>query len=551
MRKGWILVGLLTAAVAHGQYGRDVVVPRTTLRVRGEPAKKVHTNHLIYVGPWRQRGVSGDYPQLLASLDPRAAVQTIAGYHPADIRAAYNVPANSGNQAIAIVDAYHLPTALNDFNVFSRTFGLPQETSTSATASTNTVFQVVYATGSQPAVNADWGGEIALDIEWAHAVAPKAKIILVEAATDSLSDMMDAVRVAAAIPEVRQISMSFGTNEFSTEQQLDSIFSGTNKVYFGSAGDASNQVSFPAVSPKVVGVGGTRLTFSGGAAFETAWNSSGGGPSVYVPRPSYQDKVANVVGAVRGTPDISAVADPETGCAVYDSTPIPETGSGWLVFGGTSLAAPVCAGIINVRGFYPASSLTELARQYGLLGTSSLRDVTSGVSGRNAARVGYDFVTGVGSPLGIYANVSASPTGVIATLGTPVQGVPSNVVAKDNHDYVLRSVSSGSTQQVILSGSLTPNLPAGSVVYGSTISVTGMKTGGTATLSLQNPGTGAWTNVGALNFGLTNTTVVLTVPNPATFVNSSGTLKFRISGTGSSQFRLGIDQVLLTATPSA
>ena len=132
---------------------------------------------------------------------------SIGGYYPADVRAAYRMPASGGSGVIAIVDAFNDPTALSDFNGFSAQFGLPQETNTVATAKTNKVFQIVYATGTKPADDTTgWSSEISLDIEWAHAMAPNAKIVLVEGADDSSLDA--AVAVAKAITGVHEVSMN-------------------------------------------------------------------------------------------------------------------------------------------------------------------------------------------------------------------------------------------------------------------------------------------------------------------------------------------------------
>ncbi|AIE84354.1 putative family S53 non-peptidase [Fimbriimonas ginsengisoli Gsoil 348] len=539
---------LVSSAVAQ------VIVPPTSVRRPGERPGTAHTNYRIYIGPWRFPSVDSPFPELAAAHGP-AAGQTIPGYHPADIRAAYNVPPNLGTQAIAIVDAFDLPTSLNDFNFFSAQFGLPTEPSGVATASTNRVFQVVYASGTKPATNADWGGEIALDIEWAHAMAPNAKIYLIEADSDSLLDLLAAVRVAATqLSNVRQISMSFGANEFTNESASDSTFLGTNKVFFASSGDASNLVSYPAASPNVVGVGGTRLALSNGSVVsETAWSSAGGGPSSREPRPTYQNSVSGVVGSARGTPDIAAIADPETGVAVYDSTPIPGTGVGWFVVGGTSLACPVCAGITNARGYFTASSFSELTRLYGLAGTSFFRDITSGTSGQFSARVGYDFVTGLGSLLGIFGPFATSPSSLSVVSGTAVAGVPSNMVAKDGHDYVVRSASpAGGGQVATVQGTFASHPPAKAVQFGASVTVTAMRTSGTTTLKLFNQATSAFESVANLTLGTTNTTVTVPIPNAPKYFASDGTTKFQLTttGPGTTQIRFGVDQVLLTLTPT-
>ncbi len=204
---------------------------------------------------------------------------------PATIRSVYGLPATGGSNAIAIVDAYHYPTSLQDFNGFSQVFGLPQESSKTATASSNQHFQVVYATGTQPQSGGSfigsWNLEEALDIEWAHAMAPNAKIYLVEAASTSMSDLDNAVRVAANLAGVKEVTMSWGGSETPYEASMfDSIFVHTGVVFFASSGDSADEMEYPAASPNVVACGGTTInrTSNGTYVSQTAWNEAGAGP---------------------------------------------------------------------------------------------------------------------------------------------------------------------------------------------------------------------------------------------------------------------------------
>jgi subtilase family serine protease len=331
---------------------------------------------------------------------------------PAMLRSVYNLPSTGGSGAIAIVDAYHFPTALADFNSFSKYFGLPQETSTVATAAGNKTFQVVYAPGYQPKSGgsyiASWNLEAALDIEWAHAMAPNAKIYLVEAASDSTSDLDYAVRVAATLTGVKEVSMSWGGSELSYEAMFyDSIFTAPGLVYLASGGDSSDQMNYPAASPNVVSCGGTSVNRSTSGVFlsETGWNDTGCGPSAYEPRPGYQNGVASVVGTKRGVSDLSFDSNPNTGVYVYDSTPLWGE-SGWWILGGTSVASPSLAGVLNLAASsgngFAASTAAEQARIYGSLGNAkAFRDITSGTDGKYSCKAGYDFITGVGSPNGL------------------------------------------------------------------------------------------------------------------------------------------------------
>ncbi len=353
----------------------NIMVPESSVPVAGE----MHTNHLIYIGPDRHLG---------SFANP-------SGYSPAQIHTAYNVPTGGGSGTITIVDAFDDPYALSDFNAFSAQFGLPQETSTSVTASTNKVLQVVYASGKKPRYNSGWSQEEALDIEWAHAMAPNAKIVLVEAASNSGTNLYGADDFAATVAGAQQCSNSWGGGESSGEAGSDSHFNHAGVAYFFSSGDKGGTREYPAASPYVVAVGGTSLYLDGSnnRSSETVWSGTGCGPSAYEPRPSYQNGVATVVGSARGIGDVSAVADPNTGVAVIWN-------GGWYVFGGTSVACPVISGTVNVSGSNRGSGTAENTYIYGGLGGPNFFDVTSGSAGSFSALSGYDFPTGVGTPKG-------------------------------------------------------------------------------------------------------------------------------------------------------
>jgi kumamolisin len=331
---------------------------------------------------------------------------------PATLRALYHLPATGGSGAIAIVDAYDFPTALNDFNAFSNYFVLPQETSTTSTLAANKTFQVVYASGTRPQSGgsyiSSWNLEAALDIEWAHAMAPNAKIYLVEAASDSTADLDAAVRVASQLTGVKEVSMSWGGNEVPWEgSSLDSTFTTSGVVYLASSGDSTSTMEYPAASPNVISCGGTTVTRTSAGVFssETGWSQAGCGSSLYEQRPAFQASVAAMVGARRGVSDMSFDADPNTGVFVFDSTPLwGETG--WWILGGTSLSSPALAGVINLAASsgngFATSTAQEQARIYASLGNASaFRDIVSGTDGRYKCQTGWDFVTGVGTPNGL------------------------------------------------------------------------------------------------------------------------------------------------------
>jgi subtilase family serine protease len=363
-----------TAMMAQGN--SDVHVPDSSIEKPGEHGQKAHTNHVISL-----RGGKPD-----AGGGPSGKV-------PDDIRAAYNVPNFGGGGTIAIVDAFDYPTAVSDFNTFSTTFGLPTE------PSDGSVFQVVYANGT-PAADCGWAQESALDIEWAHAMAPAAKIVLVIAKSNSFSDLLQAVNFAEGLQGVGQISMSWGGSEFGGETLYDSTFNG-NVTYFAASGDTGGKTIYPGVSPKVVSAGGTSLKLVNGVWTETGWSGSGGGTSRYEKRPSFQNVISSKVGNRRGVPDFSFDADPNTGVSVYDSTSCQGL-VGWMVFGGTSVSSPSLAGIVNNAAHNSGSGeLTMVYSGFSSAYPKNFRDITSGNAGSNRAGTGWDFVTGIGSSLGL------------------------------------------------------------------------------------------------------------------------------------------------------
>jgi len=296
---------------------------------------------------------------------------------------------SGGARAIAIVDAYDYPTAASDLSVFSSQFGLPQAN-----------LQVVYANGRKPPGNANWNIEEALDIEWAHAMAPNAKIYLVESASASYSDLLTAVSAANSLLKSAgggEVSMSWGGSEFSLETGYDSYFTQTGVVYFAASGDSPG-VIWPSTSRNVVSAGGTSISrnpTTGVFQDELAWQSGGGGPSLYEPLPSYQSGVPGMTS--RGTPDVAADANPSTGVWVY-AHPY------WYIVGGTSVSTPIWAGIVNSAGSFSATSQNELTTLYADRSIASdFTDITQGSCGPNQgylAVTGWDFCTGIGSPVG-------------------------------------------------------------------------------------------------------------------------------------------------------
>lgn len=335
------------------------------------------------------------------------------GYSPAQIRHAYGLDKLSydgSGMTIAIVDAYNAPTILSDANVFSKQFGLPQFNVTGGPS-----LKIVNSLGGStlPANNASWAVETSLDVEWAHAIAPKANILLVEANNSSSTAINNAIYWASLQSHI--VSMSFGSSEYSTEKSSDWIFNKANTVFTASSGDNGTGVIYPAASPYVLAVGGTSLKLDSSGnriGAETAWSGSGGGISAYESKPTYQS--AFNTSTKRGVPDVSWIADPNTGFAVYDSTAY-QGRSGWQVVGGTSAGAPQWAGLVALtdqgrlaagKSYLSTNSLTS-SLLYTAAGSSTYSsnyyDITSGSNGTTSVAkttTGYDYVTGLGSPQG-------------------------------------------------------------------------------------------------------------------------------------------------------
>jgi kumamolisin len=363
-----------------------VLVPDSTVEHPQDVGLHAHTNHLILVRP-------NAAPQ---ATSPRG--ETPQSIYP--VYLGINFTPTGGSQTIAIVDAFDYPTAENDLNVFSAQFGLP------ACTTANGCFKKVFAAGRKPRTNCGWAQEAALDIEWAHAMAPNAKIVLVEAASNSFTNLFNAVDVATQQVTSGggrgEVSMSWGGSEFSTEANNDGHFQNVGVVYFGSSGDTGGVTIYPSASPYVVAAGGTRLNRDANGNFvsETGWSGSGGGPSKYETKLSYQNNVAGTDATKRSIPDFSFDADPNTGVSVYDSTSCQGL-SGWLVFGGTSVSSPALAGIVNRAGSFAANSEAELTTIYAnRTNSADFYDVLSGNAGSFSAHSGWDFVTGIGSSRG-------------------------------------------------------------------------------------------------------------------------------------------------------
>jgi subtilase family serine protease len=405
-----LAIALIAVALAAGQTTSGLgsaKLPHRTLQVfvpqstAGQGDGFNHTNYVL-IGATSSKPMPNAAPDLLQFETP-ASMGCVYAVGP--VYAGCN-PASGGNRhptggwgAIALVDAYDNPDAGYDLAYFSRYFDLPPAN-----------FTKVYAVGNRscdiPPPNNTWAVEEALDIEWAHAMAPAAKIYLVEACSSADADLFYAEQVATDLVSAAgggDISNSWGRSEFPEEATWDRYFyMGWSPItYFAASGDQGAAVIYPSASPFVVSAGGTVIDrdASGNLLGESCWPSTGGGPSLYE---SAQPSQTALTTGPRWTPDLSSNA---MGVNVYDLF-----NGGWYVVAGTSVSSPTLAGIVNsarsrlgegTPGTIPVNQ--EDALIYSQLGTPAFSkhfyDVTTGSNGYSAG-AGYDWCTGLGSPRG-------------------------------------------------------------------------------------------------------------------------------------------------------
>jgi subtilase family serine protease len=356
------------------------------------------------------------------------------GYNPVQFHTGYNLPCTVGGttalsvcssvttyggQVIGIVDAYNDPTVASDLKTYDSTEGIapcPQGSLNISSACLTVVNQK--GGTSLPRTNSGWALEISLDVQTAHEICQTCKILLVEASSNSFSNLGTAVNEAAALGAT-EISNSYGGGESSGETSNDWYYTHLGIAVTVSSGDTGNAVEYPAASPDVVSVGGTSLNLnsvSNTYSSESAWSSGGSGCSAYETANSWQTAVSDWsstasstttgCGTKRGIADVSADADPNTGASVYDSTKYNGQ-SGWWQVGGTSLSSPLTAAVFALAGGTPAGmNAQSVPYSKFTSGTSgNSHDVTTGSNGVcgtimcNAA-TGYDGPTGLGTPNG-------------------------------------------------------------------------------------------------------------------------------------------------------
>jgi hypothetical protein len=412
------------------------------------------------------------------SLSP--ATVTPPGFSPLQIRTAYSINSSSATgagQTIAIVDAFNDPKIFSDLDVFDQqfaatSFGGSLFSQYGAASSFLTVYnqagQVINPSNTSIGVDSTggWETEEALDVEWAHAVAPGAKIALVEA-NDNSGNLYTAVSAAAHLPAVSVVSMSWGSGEFTGEAANDSTFTtpaGHKGVTFLASTGDNSAGEYPAFSPNVVAVGGTTLTLNADNSIhsETAWSTgsdpwnltlgTGGGTSAIEGEPGYQQGFQST--GKRTIPDVSFDADPKTGVAIYDSFGTPSAPApGWEQIGGTSLSAPAWAGLIAMAnqqrvaaGMATLNSFSPTQTQnllYGLSG-AAFHDITSGSITANGhtytAGVGYDEVTGLGTP---------AANRLVDGLSGTLDLVGDQSIPNQNDSFVISTTASGGLQVTI------------------------------------------------------------------------------------------------------
>jgi subtilase family serine protease len=385
---------------------------------------------------------------------PMAATTAVTTYSPAQIRAAYALPALSAatpaqlgaGQTIYVVNAKHDPNIAAELATFNAKFGLPACTTRTLTSGTalplaaasasSCELVVAYSSGANlsstaPAYDSGWATEIALDVQWAHATAPLARIVLIEAPDASVSNLAGAAKLANRMG-AGVVSMSFGAPEGSWGASYDASFSTAGMSYVAATGDGGAGVSWPSASAKVLAVGGTSLSYSGsGTRSETTWSGTGGGTSAYVALPGYQ---SGTIGgyARRAVADVAFNADPNTGQYVALLAPGATT-TRWVSAGGTSLATPQWAGLVAVANALRAAAgkaalgqpNAALYQQIGAVPAqyaAAFKDIASGSNGTCTgctAGTGYDTPTGWGTP-----NASALFTSLGAAATTSSAATP-------------------------------------------------------------------------------------------------------------------------------
>ncbi len=552
-RPRYVLIVLALSALAGSLVGGSA----RPAAAAGTSAHFVRTCAAVPQGEMRcfaLRRTTGVVAHVAAGTNPAVAV---SGYGPSDLDSAYNVPTTLGSgKTVAIVDAYNDPNAASDLSTYRSNFGLP------ACTTGNGCFTKVNQSGAAsplPAANAGWSSEIMLDLEMVSAICPNCHILLVEASSPTTANLGTAVNTAVSKGAVA-VSNSYGGSESSSDTSYDnSYYKHPGVAIVASSGDSGYGVEYPAASTYVTAVGGTKLTRTSNSRgwTEAVWSTSstegaGSGCSAYDPKPSFQTDTGC---ARRTVADVSAVADPATGVAVYDSY----GSGGWTVFGGTSVASPII-GAMYALANSPAPS--AYPNSYPYADPGALYDVTTGHTATCSpaylctGEVGYDGPTGLGTPDGAAAfgpastgtsdfSVSVNPTNVSVAAGSNASATVSTAVTSGNSESVALSASGVPTgvtasfnPSTVNSGSsstltFTASSSAAAGNYSVTITGTGSTGSHTATLTLSL--TAAATNDFSLSVSPTSASVTAgsgTSATVSTAVTSGSAQTVSLSASG-------------------
>jgi hypothetical protein len=421
---------------------------------------------------------SGASPATTGSSSPPSAA-----YTPTEILNAYGfsqvtfsngaIQGNGAGQTIALIDANNDPNITADLATFDTAFNLPAPPSFVIEGQTGTS-----QLPSTPAVGSanDWSLEISLDVEWAHALAPDANILLVEANSSNLSDLFAGATTAAKTPGVVVVSMSFGSSEASIGSSQELAFDSTfttpsghlggaattggselpgGVTFVASAGDTGSPGGYPAYSPNVLSVGGTTLNLSAGNySSETVWDNNsttsatGGGISKFESQPVFQEGIVPSAdsngGLNRAMPDVAFDGNPNTGVAVSDSFDYGN-GTSWVQVGGTSFGTPAWAAIVAIadqgraiNGLGSLNGTSQTLPDIYSMPSTNFHDITSGTNGTFSAAVGYDLVTGRGTPMVALVVGSLDAFSVTSTspaVGSTVHGTPTSFVVTFSDAY--------------------------------------------------------------------------------------------------------------------
>jgi hypothetical protein len=366
------------------------------------------------------------------------------GYGPSSLQDAYALPSATAGagQTVAIIDAYDNPQAEADLSVYRAQYGLP------ACTTANGCFRKVDQRGGTgyPAPNADWSGEISLDLDMVSAVCPSCNILLVEGDDAGFESLGAAVNQAVTLG-AKYVSNSYGdsSGEFPEDLGYNTYYDHPGVVITASSGDWGYGAIYPASAPGVTAVGGTSLRQDGSGSWsESVWNGAGSGCSRYQDKPAWQSDSGC---AKRTVADVSAVADPNTGVAVYNDYGL----GGWAVYGGTSASAPIIAATYALAGVpqvdtnpaqYPYDSRTVAAAQ-------EINDVSGGSNGSCSPAYlctgveGYDGPTGLGTPHGVGAFTYRAHGHISGTVKDSATGKPIAAVKVQASDRVATTDAQG------------------------------------------------------------------------------------------------------------